>query len=66
MIKLELNRDIYSRKNVDAAREAYKEIARIMVKEKRSYIRVLFVSCKYEEGRTVKEFENYLIGLENS
>jgi hypothetical protein len=66
MIKLELNRDIYSTKNVNAAREAYRGIAKIVVKEKKGYIRVLFVSCKYGKERTVKEFENYLIGLENS
>lgn len=66
MIKLELNREIYSRENVDAAREAYREIAKISVKEKKDYIRVFFLNCKYGEERTVKEFENYLIGIENS
>jgi hypothetical protein len=66
MTKLELNRDIYTRKNVDAAREAYKKIARIIIKEKKNCISVLFMGCKYGAERTVKEFENYLIGLENS
>jgi hypothetical protein len=66
MIKLELNREIYSRKNVEGAREAYKKIAKIVIKEGKSHIRVIFLRCKYGEERTVKEFENYLIGIENS
>ena len=39
--------------------------ARISVIEEAKYIQVSFTDCKYDEIRTVKEFENYLIGLEN-
>ncbi len=27
---------------------------------------ITFLKCKYDENLTIKEFENYMIGLENS
>ena len=49
------NRTIYSEKGLKATAAAYKSIAD-----------VLFTNCKYDEERTVCEFENYLIAVENS
>ncbi len=65
MKKLVLKQEIFSLKNIKEAQEAYKKIANIMVVEKQGSVVIRFLHCKYDEDRTVKEFENYLIGLEN-
>lgn len=65
MKKLVLKQELFSSKNIDKAKTEYKHIANIMVSEKRDCFVVRFIHCKYNEERTIKEFENYLIGLEN-
>ena len=42
--------------------DAYRNLAKIQILRKR---KIVFWNCKYDEERTVREFENYLIGLEN-
>lgn len=66
MIKLELSRKIYSIYNLEKVVEIYKNIAKIeIVTESEKYI-LFFDNCKYNEQTTVYEFENYLIGMENT
>lgn len=66
MIRLRLNTDIYSLENISKAAKAYKHLAKIKVSGKKEDAKIVFRNCKYDEERTVREFENYLIGLENS
>ena len=65
MKELQLRKEIYSAQSVLDAVATYSGYARISVIEEAKYIQVSFTDCKYDETRTVKEFENYLIGLEN-
>ena len=66
MKRLKLNNDIFSLKSIGIAKEAYSELATIAVIQGRRNTELIFTNCKYGEDLTVKEFENYLIGLENS
>ena len=65
MTRIKLHRDIYSKEAIVKAISDYKGIAKIRLQEKDSGYVLTFTLCKYGEERTVKEFENYLIGLEN-
>ena len=66
MKKIRLNRSIYSDKAINSALTAYNNLAIFSVDLDREYATVTFIKCKYDEAQTVKEFENYLIGAENS
>lgn len=44
----------------------YKNHAVTTVQYKRDYAIITFWKCKYDEEQTIKEFENYMIGVENS
>ena len=66
MISLKLANDIYTKDNIEKARTAYKNIAVTKAIHKKEITNIIFLKCKYDEDRTIKEFENYLIGLENS
>lgn len=66
MIRLKLDNEIYSSKSINLAKEAYSMLADIHVISGRNTTELVFSNCKYDEDRTVKEFENYIIGLENS
>ena len=44
----------------------YKSHAITTVSFKYEYAIITFWKCKYDEELTVKEFENYMIGVENS
>lgn len=63
--KLQLNADIYSESSIRETCEAYKAYASIKIKKKNEYMELTFDKCKYESGITMKEFENYLINVEN-
>ena len=65
MVKLLLSTEIYSEKSIKETCDAYKDFAKIKVKRKSIYIELIFNSCKYDPNVTVKEFENYLINIEN-
>ncbi len=65
MKKLVLNKEVFSVNQITAAKIAYKDIADIKISSKKNYFVVNFFKCKYDEERTIREFENYLIGLEN-
>lgn len=66
MRKIQINSKIYSEKNIKQALADYKNIAKTSLRKGKSYHTVTFWKCIYDEGQTLKEFENYLIGLENS
>lgn len=66
MMKLTLNADIYSFKVIEAAIIAYNGLATIAVRQSDRQIQLVFDNCRFDPSITIKEFENYLIGLENS
>ena len=66
MKMLDLHLDIYSMESVIETVKVYSKIARIRIERKENYSQVIFEGCRYDEKRTSDEFENYLIGLENS
>ena len=66
MINLELSADVYSENSIKQTIAVYKNYAVIKLKKKRNKWILIFSKCRYDEQLTVKEFENYLIGTENS
>ena len=66
MKKLELKKEIYSSTCLEMAIAAYSDYAKITVKNTLMIWELTFTKCRYGEDRTVKEFENYLIGMENN
>lgn len=66
MKKLKINRSIYSDKAIRNAIQAYQYVAAITPKMNEDYAILTFWKCTYDEDQTMKEFENYLIGVENS
>lgn len=65
-MELILNADVYSSKVIEAAILAYNSLATITVRQKDRQIQLVFANCRFDPSITIKEFENYLIGLENS
>lgn len=65
MNRLELKTDIYSIENIIKTCEAYKELAEISICKTADAVILQFAKCRYEENLTMKEFENYLINIEN-
>ena len=66
MKKLKVNRSVYSDKTINRTMRVYKSHAITTVSFKYEYAIITFWKCKYDEELTVKEFENYMIGVENS
>lgn len=66
MIDLRINTEIYSISNVNTVKEVYKDYAKIKTTKIGNILVLSFYNCRYDEKRTIKEFENYLIGVENS
>lgn len=66
MKKVIFNRKIYSDATIEHTMKIYKSHAVTTVKYKKNDAIVTFWKCKYEEEQTIKEFENYMIGVENS
>ena len=63
--KLLLNKEIFTESDLRIAKAAYVSFADIKVSDAAQYWVISFSNCKYGEERTVKEFENYMIGLAN-
>ena len=63
---LNFKSEIYSLANAEKAASVYRGVAKILVNNRGSHIQTIFLNCRYDEDQTVCEFENYLIGLENS
>lgn len=66
MKKLKVNRSIYSDKSIEETMRIYKNHAVTTISYDNNYATVTFRNCKYDESQTLKEFENYMIGVENS
>ncbi len=66
MKRITVNLEIYSDESIRKAIQAYCTLAKISIKQKKEQAIITFWHCKYDEDRTAKEFENYLIGIENS
>lgn len=65
MNELELAFDIYSENGIIKAIEAYKNYADISISRNPSSYKLTFTNCRYDVQLTIREFENYLICLEN-
>ena len=65
MNRLKLSLEIYSISNIEKTCRVYKDYAKIRISKKESEVEVLFDNCKYDSWLTIKEFENYLIVVEN-
>lgn len=63
--KLYLNKDLYGKKSIQEAKKAYEGLADIRLEQTENYWICVFARCAYGEERTMREFENYLIGLSN-
>ena len=66
MKELKLNKDIYSNHRIVNAISAYSGFAEMEMHNRGKHWLIVFLNCKYDEELTIKEFENYLIGLENN
>ncbi len=66
MRKLKINRSIYSDESIEKTMKIYKKHAMTTVSYKSNYAIVIFWKCRYDEVQTIKEFENYMIGVENT
>ncbi len=65
MREIAFKRYIYSETSIKETIDAYKGIATITANIENDQVLITFLNCKYDEDRTIKEFENYLIGVEN-
>lgn len=63
---MRLAKQIFTRKTIDTAINDYRELTQIKINDEREYWNINFFHCKYDKEVTEKEFENYLIGLENA
>ena len=63
MNKLSLNKKIYSESAVKEAISAYSNLAIILMVDRGNYWECRFKKCRFSPSITMKEFENYLIGL---
>ena len=66
MKKIRINKAIFSDEAIQITIKAYNGYANMSVESRDKYAIVTFQDCKYDEELTAKEFENYLIGIENS
>lgn len=66
MKRIRINRSVYSDQAIEKTMLIYKNYAVTTVQYKRDYAIVTFWKCKYDEDQTIKEFENYMIGVENA
>ena len=63
---LHIRKELYRVECIAGAIDAYKDIATIRVDDGNDYWLLHFSKCTYDSARTIREFENYLIGLENN
>ena len=65
MNELVICKELYNFISLQKTVAAYKGFATIDIIEEDSVWSIRFVKCKYGTERTMKEFENYLIGVVN-
>lgn len=63
---LRLSKEIYKKEKITKAKEAFLKLADIYLNESNLYFECTFANCKYDEIKTIFEFENFLIGISNS
>ncbi len=62
---MEIKRELYSGEALTKAIKDFSNLCEIKVSEIDSGWELVLENCKYDCELTEKEFENYLIGLEN-
>lgn len=65
MNELKLSKEIYNYGLVKMAVKEFAEISNIVVNIEENYLRCVFTNCVYDVETTLKEFENYVIDLNN-
>ena len=65
MREISLSKEIYSENCIKKAIADYDSLAKIKYALKGDTWQISFTKCKVDETRTIREFENYLIELEN-
>ena len=63
---LYLAKELFEEGKVRRALEDYRALADIHMKIESNHYICTFKDCKYDEKRTMMEFENYVIDLSNS
>lgn len=66
MSDLLLKRELYSEQAIISTVKIYSQLASITYRIEEEIIEVSFQMCLYDKKTTIMEFENYLIGIENS
>ena len=66
MKKVQISRSVYSDKTIASTIKIYQNHAIVTAEFECGYVVLTFSKCKYDEEQTIKEFENYMIGIENS
>lgn len=62
---LNLCKEIYDYSFAVIATKEFASIANITIKNEEGYLRCVFSNCTYDVETTMKEFENYIIDLNN-
>ena len=65
MKEIRLPKEIYSENCIKKAIADYNALAEIDYAQNDNMWEISFAKCKFDEIRTLNEFENYLIELEN-
>lgn len=65
-MKMMLSSEIFSLRTVERALNDYRHLLTATAKCCGGYIEIVFLRCKYDEVRTARELENYMIQIENS
>lgn len=66
MKTIKFNRCVYSDETIKQSMNAFCNHVKTKVKFESNYAIMFFSNFKYDENQTIKEFENYMIGVENS
>ena len=64
MSRLYLSKEIFMKRMIEKAINDYSSLTCISVVEETKYWVLYFQKCRYGPELTMKEFENYLIGIE--
>jgi hypothetical protein len=65
MNELTLAKEIYPLSCIEDSCTAYKKLCSIQIYDKDGHYLLRFSNCRFDENKTLREFENYLIQLVN-
>ena len=65
MKQIAIKKELFSKSSLERAVQDFSGLCAIKVMERADVWELGFSDCRFDESRTVNEFENYLIGLEN-